>query len=228
MLAEPDISAAAALLADPTRARFVQALSETRALPASELAAVAGVSNSTASAHLAKLVEGGLLAGERHGRHRYFRLADPTVAAAVEALSLIAPRHPVRSLRESVVAETLREARTCYDHLAGVLGVAVTRALERERTLRANERDYELTRRGEARLSGFGLDVEALRSERRAFARRCLDWSERDYHLAGALGAALAARLFELGWVERRPRTRAITVTPAGRSGLQATFGVRV
>ena len=226
VLAEPDVAAAAGLLADTTRARFVQALSEVKALPASELAAVAGVSNSTASAHLAKLVAGGLVASEPHGRHRYFRLADPAVAAAVEALSLIAPRRSVRTLRESVVTEALREARTCYDHLAGALGVGLTQALEQERALRPDGRDYQVTRHGERRLRELGVDVAALRSERRAFARRCLDWSEREFHLAGAVGAALAERLFELGWLERRPGTRAVRITSAGRADLRKQFGL--
>lgn len=219
MLADADVAVPAALIGDPTRAAFLQALVDATALPAGELARRARVSPSTASQHLAQLVDGGLLAVEPHGRHRYFRLADETVAHALEALSLLAPPRPARSLREADAGTALREARTCYDHLAGRLGVAVTEALR----LRELDRAYELTAESERRLAALGV---AASGSRRAFARPCLDWTERRHHLAGALGAALCARLFELGWVERIGSGRAVGLKPAGRRGLASALGV--
>jgi DNA-binding transcriptional ArsR family regulator len=221
-----DVAAAAGLIGDRTRAAFLLALSEAEALPASELAARAEVSAPTASAHLAKLVDGGLVAAEPRGRHRYFRLADPAVADALEALSVIAPTRPVRSLREADRAAGIRAARTCYDHLAGRLGVGLTEALEQRALIARRNGEFVVTERGERELDRLGLDLESLRRGRRAFARACLDWSERRYHLAGALGAAIAGRCFELGWIERRGNGRAVAVTSAGQAELQRRFGL--
>src|SRR5438034_1199453 len=160
MSADADVAAAASLLADPTRASFLLSLTEVDALPATELASRARVPASTASGHLAKLMEAGLVAVERQGRHRYFRLADPAVARALEALAVIAPERPARSLREAAVGEAVREARTCYDHLAGRLGVAVADALIRDGVLSAENGDYVV--RDPSRLVSLGIDVEEL------------------------------------------------------------------
>jgi DNA-binding transcriptional ArsR family regulator len=214
-----DIAAPASLIGDPTRAAFLLALSEKDALPASDLARRAGVSNPTASIQLGKLVSAGFLSVERHGRHRYFRLADPAVAQALEALAVIAPARPARTLREANRMDGLREARTCYDHLAGALGVSLLEGLQRKGIL---DSKVELTPSGRSRLHDLGVD---LTPSRRAPTRLCLDWSERRYHLAGAVGAALTRRLFELGWIERHGSGRAVRVTGAGRRGL-ATLGV--
>lgn len=226
MNADVNIAAVAALIADPTRAAFLDELLDGRALPAGELARRAGVTASTASTHLTRLVEGGLVAAERSGRHRYFRLADPTVARALEALAAVAPPKPVRSLRQSEVAAALRSGRTCYDHLAGVLGVKLTLALVDSGALVENGSGYDLTAAGEQRLVALGLDLPLLRKSRRAFASRCLDWSERRYHLSGALGSALLHRFVELGWLKRADASRAVRVTPEGRGGLLAAFGI--
>jgi len=223
--ADVDVASPAALIGDPTRAAFLLALSETEALPASALARHAGVSNSTASVQLGKLVAGRLLEVERHGRHRYYRLRDPAVAQAIEALAVIAPTRAVASLRDANRAEGIQLARTCYDHLAGALGVALLDALLKSRAVVPSGSDLELTRRGLGRLVSLGVDVEGPRRSRRAFARLCLDWSERRYHLAGALGAALTKRLFELDWIERAGPGRAVRVTSAGRAGF-GTMGL--
>jgi DNA-binding transcriptional ArsR family regulator len=225
VLADIDISEPASLIGDPTRATFLMALSEERALPAGELARRAGVTPSTASIQLAKLVDGGLLTVEENGRHRYYSLAEPAIAAAIESLAVIAPRQPARSLKQARIGSDLQAARTCYDHLAGELGVALFDALLRERLL---SRDLEPTRKGARRLGELGVDVEAAADGRRAFARRCLDWSERRDHLAGALGATIANRFFELGWIERTRSSRAVRVTEAGRTGLERELAVRV
>lgn len=222
-----NIAAVAELIGDPSRAAMLNALLDKRALPAGELAACAGISPQTASTHLARLVKGGLLTLKPHGRHRYYTLASSDVAHALEALALIAPPAPVRSLREAVIAERMREARTCYDHLAGKLGVGLTEALERREILYLleEEKRYQLTETGREMLIQFGIDVERLQRLRRAFARPCLDWSERRYHLAGALGAALMERLFHLRWIERLPGSRALRVTEAGKQGLVQLLG---
>jgi DNA-binding transcriptional ArsR family regulator len=248
MYGDADISVPAALLSDPARARVLLALADGRALPASMLAAEAGVAASTASEHLAKLCAAGLLSVEAHGRHRYYRIADLRVIAAVEALAEIAPRAEVRSLRQGTRANALRRARLCYDHLAGQLGVALMAALvaggalgggdgayhpETAGTDRlsapGHDVGYKLTSRGAALIGDFGVDLAGLRAMRRPLIRYCLDWTEQRHHLAGALGAGLARRLFELDWVCRAPAAgRAVRLTDEGRAGLASAFGVRL
>ncbi|WP_280381624.1 ArsR/SmtB family transcription factor, partial [Nocardia wallacei] len=199
-----DIAAVGALLADATRARIVTTLADGRALPASVLAAESGVAASTASEHLTRLVEGGLLTVERSGRHRYYRLANREVAVAIEALAVLAPTRPVRSLRESTRAAALRRARSCYDHLAGRLGVAVTealldrRALERTDGIPGTERaqhdpisaplpdhPYRLGPNAEPLFTELGVDLTAARHTRRPLLRFCVDWSEQRHHHSG-------------------------------------------
>src|ERR671936_3170631 len=206
---DADLAAVGGLLAGPARARTLAALGDGCSLPASALAAEAGVAPSTASGHLARLVDGGLLAAESRGRRRYFRLHGPEVAEALEAIARIAPREPVRSLRQATRADALRAARTCYDHLAGRLGTALMDALLE----RGFVRDEHVTPAGVEKLARLGVDLDSIPGRRPLF-RSCLDWSERRPHAAGKLGAALAARAFELGWVERLDGTRAVRVTP--------------
>jgi len=223
-----DVAAAAALIGEPTRAVLLLALIEEATLPASELAARARVAASTASEHLARLVAGGLIVGERQGRHRYYRLADPAVATAVEALSAIAPEMPVRALREAAIGEAIRYARTCYDHLAGRLGVELTSSLERDHVLILKGDSYSLGRAARTRLAEIGIDLGELEQQRRTLVRPCLDWSERRRHVAGALGAVLARRLFELEWLRTRNGNRSVEVTPLGQARLLAEFGVEL
>jgi DNA-binding transcriptional ArsR family regulator len=226
MDADADVAGIASLLADQARVAMLDALLDGRALSAGELARCARVTAPTASAHLRRLLDGGLLAVQAQGRHRYYRLAGPAVAEAMEALSVIAPRRPVRSLRQSQQAQALRFARTCYDHLAGAVGVAVADALVRAGALRpVGDRDYDLTAHGEQLLGGLGVDVAELRRQRRAFARCCLDWTERTPHLSGALGAALLVRLLNLGWLVRGRMPRGLVLTDPGRDGLLRAFG---
>ncbi|MEV5241381.1 winged helix-turn-helix domain-containing protein [Streptomyces cinnamoneus] len=243
---QTDIARAAALIADPSRARILKALCDGRALPAGALAREAGVSAPTVSAHLAKLVEGGLVTAVREGRHRYYRLAGPDISSALEALALIAPPLPVTSLRESSVANALHRSRTCYDHLAGQLGVALMRALIDREVLTGHDgvhrpeeavRDrpsayghdsaYRLTGSGRAELLSFGVDPDRLPSRRPAI-RYCVDWSEHQHHLAGALGAAITARLFGLGWLRYGVSPRVVHLTEPGADGLLRTFGLAV
>jgi len=226
MLDGPYIAEVAALIGDPARANMLLALKDEGALTASELSHIAGVSPQTASGHLAKLTRAGLAGVERQGRHRYFRLANAGVADALEALMGLsvkaAPRHRPPGPRD----EALRFARSCYDHLAGRLGVALTWSLVEQGGLRALDDGFALTGRGERAFSNFGLELEALRQGRRPLTRRCLDWSERRPHLGGALGAAVMARAETLGWIERRRSGRAMLLTEAGRDGFSQVFGL--
>ncbi|HVW45910.1 MAG TPA: metalloregulator ArsR/SmtB family transcription factor [Solirubrobacterales bacterium] len=215
-----DIAAAAALMADPSRAAVLTALTDGRALPPSELAEVAGVSRSTMSEHLAKLHAAGFLAVERGGRNRYYRLAAPEVAAAVEALAALAPRTPVRSLRQANRAGALGAARTCYGHLAGRLGVAITDALVDRGLVEREAEVFLLTDPGAA----FLLDLGIERPPRAGKA--CNDWSERRPHLAGKLGVALTSRLFELDWIRRTDRPRAVQLSEEGSRELAARLGI--
>jgi DNA-binding transcriptional ArsR family regulator len=222
---DANIAAVASLLGDPARATILMALSDGRTLPAGELAQLAHVAPSTASSHLSKLLEGGLIEVESWGRHRYYRVAGPEVVGVIEALSLVSPAKPVRSFRQSREAEAVRFARTCYDHLAGFLGVKFTRSLVKQDVLKELEDGYEVTEEGLSHLREFGVDLSG-RKERIRFAPAHIDWSERYRHFAGPLAKATTSRLFELGWIARTPSSRAVRITEAGRRGLQEYFGL--
>jgi DNA-binding transcriptional ArsR family regulator len=217
----------AALIANPARARMLDALFDGEAHSAGSLAAHGGITQSTASTHIDALVAGGLVVEERRGRQRLLRLAGPNVAHALEALSLIAPTTKARPLRGPDRIANLRAGRTCYDHLAGALGVALTEALVARGGLDLAGTQFTLTPAGEQELRALGVDVDSARAARRAFARACLDWSERRPHLAGALGAALASRLFALGWLVRLPGARSVRLTSAGERELTKRLGLR-
>lgn len=225
MDADRDVAAVAALLADPARARMLTALMDGRARTVKELAYQAGVTPQTASSHLARLLRSGLVAVERQSRHRYFRLAGPGIGQAVEALMAVAPARPPE--RAATGLAGLRLARTCYDHLAGRLGVAVTEALVRRGVLIPRGPEFALSPAGARFLGRLGLDVEGARRERRALARPCLDWSERRMHLAGALGADLARCFATRRWVRRVGDQRTLAVTAEGVRGLRAWLGLR-
>jgi DNA-binding transcriptional ArsR family regulator len=220
---EVDLAAAARLIAEPARAMMLDALLSGQALAAGELARVAGVSAATASEHLARLRAGGLVEVTATGRHRYFRLASPEIAHALEALAVISPARPVRTLRQSRADLAMTFARTCYDHLAGQVGVALHDALVADGALVAGGDGYLVTAAGERRLDALGVDLAGVRTSRRAFARGCLDFTERRQHLAGALGAGVCGRLLELGWFVRRGQgQRSLRLTDTGREPLAA------
>jgi len=208
------------LFGEPARAAILVALLDGRARTAGELALTGNISAQSASGHLAKLTAGGLLAVRSQGRHRYYELANADVAHALEATgSLGAQRaNGGDSHVPARLANTdIRMARSCYDHLAGVIAVDLARRMESSGAIRAcGEWEYELGRNGQKFFGGLGVDADAVRRGRRAFARRCLDWTERKPHLAGALGAALFARLVELGWVARKRDSRVVRVTHLG------------
>ena len=221
----PGLSRIGALLADPGRAAMLWALMDGSARPAGELTMIAGLSPSAASAHLARLTDGGLLALEVRGRHRYFRIASADIAASIEALANVAqvsaPQRPApRPVR--TVPTDMRYARTCYDHMAGELSVRVFERLVGRGLLSLKGTSLEATSDGAARFADWGIDVSAQRSRRRRFACTCPDWSERRPHLGGALGAALLDSWAARGWVERTERPRILRITPAGHRHFDA------
>lgn len=219
MPADPNVAQTAALIGDPTRAAMLAALLGGQTLTASELAHRAGVSPQTASTHLARLLAGKLVRVEATGRHRYYQLASPQVARVLETLATIAAPAPITSLRQSESARTLRFARTCYDHLAGTVGVALTERLV-ERDIIANVGEtYQVTVAGMAWLEHCGINPARVLSSRRVAARACLDWSERRYHVAGAFGAVLGEWLLDQGWFSRVQNSRALRLTAAGQAG---------
>jgi DNA-binding transcriptional ArsR family regulator len=225
---DPDVAAVAALIGEPTRAAMLLALLDGRRLSAGELARRGGVSAPAASAHLAKLVAGGMLVVEPAGRRRLYRIARSEVGDVMERLAALAPPPRIVALGQNTVAANLRHARSCYDHLAGKLGVAVTDALVARRALVAEGTEgYRLTASGRRFLVRLGVDVGAVEEKRRVFARQCVDWSERRPHLAGALGAAVRERFLARGWVTPSPSSRALRLTRAGSDALEAFFALR-
>ena len=225
---EPNIAEIAAVIGDPGRAAMLFALLGGQALPASDLAARASVSPQAATAHFKKLIAAGLLVDETIGRHRFFRLASPDVAHAIEALTAIAKPARIAALPQHEEMQRLRVARSCYDHLAGRLGVAVTDALTERNIVRIREREFDVTRKGIPFFEELQIDLADLRSQRRAFSKVCLDWTERRPHLAGSLGAAVLHHFVEHGWVLRNKRDRSLAITPAGHRELRVVFGVQL
>lgn len=243
---DADIAGVAVLFGEPSRARILTALADGRALPASVLASETGLSAAATSAHLSKLRNAGLVDMEPSGRYRYYRLASREVAAVIEAMAQIAPTKPIRSLREGTRAHALRVGRTCYDHLAGRLGVAVMAYLLEQGALEANDGISGPQRRASDRLSasvahhpyalgapagtildGLGVDLGELRqaaSASRPLLRFCMDWTEQRHHIAGSLGAAICTAFTANGWITRKTGQRAVALTPAGRSALGDLF----
>jgi DNA-binding transcriptional ArsR family regulator len=228
MTTGPLIAEIAGLVGEPARATMLAALVDGRALTASELAYAARVTPQTASTHLAKLTEAGLIAPSKNGRHRYFRLASPKVIEMLDGIVTVALENRPRYRPLSRQARELSAARICYDHLAGGLSVDLADFFIGHQYIVTGEEAAEITEAGSRFLSDLGIDLAAPGSTRRRFCRLCLDWTERRPHIAGALGAALTRRYFDLGWTERMPHSRAVTVTAAGRCGFRETFGIEV
>jgi DNA-binding transcriptional ArsR family regulator len=225
------ISRIANLLADPARASILRTLIDGSMRPAGELAYAANISAQSASAHLAKLVEGGLLVAEAQGRHRYFRMASADVADAVESLESLSVAVRPRLLRRALPSKSMPiqflHARTCYDHLAGEAAVQVCEGMLKARWLTTEGRDFRVTRLGEKGLSALGVDLAAARGSRRVFARACVDLTQRRPHLGGALGAALLDFYVARNWILRERRSRVVNITPKGRDAFLRLFDAR-
>jgi DNA-binding transcriptional ArsR family regulator len=217
-----DIAAVAVLVGEPARAVMLWSLVDGQARPAGELAFYANVSAQSASAHLSKLVAAEMLKVEGRGRHRYYRIATPEVALAIEAMAALAPSAKAMAVVARGQTPEVKFARTCYDHLAGKVAVEICQAMLGHELLAPSGRDFLVTAKGEQWLSDLGIEVGELRQQRRAFARQCPDWSERQPHVAGALGAALLDTMFRRDWIVRARSARVVRLTTKGRSDLQA------
>lgn len=222
----PDISKIATLLSDRTRSTILLSLMDGSIHPATELAHLAKVKPQTASFHLHKMLEANLVCVEKHGRHRYYKLISSDVAKIIESMLALAPEPPVKSLRDSREKSAIHFARTCYDHLAGYIGVQITNSLIQQGMVKRENLNFDVTPEGIHFFNNLGINLEEQKKKRRAYARCCLDWSERQHHLAGALGNALLERLLELQWIKRMPKTRAIQVTSNGKIQLKKVFGL--
>lgn len=224
MITGPIIAETAALVGDPARATMLWALLDGRTLTATELASAARITPQTASTHLAKLTKAGVLSVARSGRHRHFRLASPAVADMIDALVAVALATRPRYRPLSRQARALGAARICYEHLAGRLAVDLTDWFVARSYVVLDDEAALITRAGVRFLTGFGIALP--RSPRRHVCRLCLDWTERRPHIAGAVGAAITRRYFDLGWMESPKGSQAIVVTPSGRRGFRKTFGI--
>lgn len=225
MKAGPDIALVASLLGDPARANMLTALMSGKALTASELASEAGVTPQTASTHLAKLQQGGLVVQRKQGRHRYFQLTGDDIAEVLEGLMGLAARVGHLRTRTGPKDPALRRARVCYDHLAGDFGVRLFDTLQARGLIAMDGEAVEVTEAGRTFATEFGIDLSSLGGTRRPLCKACLDWSNRRNHLAGALGAALLARIYALGWAKREPDSRIVAFSPAGEKAFAEAFG---
>ena len=223
----PDIASLAAIIGDPARANMLEALMSGMALTAGELAREADVSPSTATAHLARMTEAGLVLMELSGRHRYFRLAGPEVAGALEDLSVLASRMGRLRARPGPRDEAMRNARVCYDHLAGRMGVRLHDAVVAHGLVIATMDGLGMSAAGRARFGAIGLDVSALERKSRPICRACLDWSERRHHLAGSLGAALLQMFLARGWCKCEPASRALVFSADGLRNFEEFLRLR-
>jgi DNA-binding transcriptional ArsR family regulator len=223
---DADLAAVASLIADRHRAQILLTLLGGTPQSGSALAEAAGISRSLASAHLKKLVAGRLVRAQPSGRQQLYSIASEPVADALEILILIAPAGSVRSLTDATRARSLRWARMCYDHLAGAVGVCVTEALIARGFVDEEDGTYRIGAGGAAEFGRFGIDVDRIERRTRPLLRPCMDWSERRYHLAGSLGAALTASFAERGWILTREASRIVTVTEAGQAGLRDWLGI--
>ncbi|AHC18155.1 MULTISPECIES: helix-turn-helix transcriptional regulator [Paenibacillus] len=228
MSTKSNVAMIASLVSEPSRAAILTALLDGRFHTASELAHMAGIKPQTASFHLAKMTEAQVVTVEKQGRHRYFGIQDPEVAQVMESLLSIAPPVPIHSFKHASENEALRLARTCYDHVAGQLGVQLMSFFIQKGILSEDQDGLHITEQGETFFTDFQIDLTQTRHKRRSFSHKCLDWSERRHHLAGALGNAVLDRLFELNWIERLPTTRAIRVTADGKRGFKEIFSIEV
>ncbi|WMT38815.1 helix-turn-helix transcriptional regulator [Paenibacillus sp. D2_2] len=228
MSINPNVAEIVAPLGEKSRATILMSLMDGRFHTASELAYMAAITPQTTSFHLSKLIEASLVHVEKQGRHRYYQLANEEVAGVLESFLAISPPPEVCSLKQSNQVKLLQEARTCYDHLAGKLGVDLTESMLNMDYLEKDNRNFIVTPKGEQFFTDFGIDLGHLKRKRRSFSHACLDWSERHHHLAGALGNELMKRFLDLSWIVQVPSIRAVKVTDQGKEGFKQHFNVSI
>ncbi len=220
---ENQFSRIAALIGDPVRAKILWTLMDRRAYTATELAVFANTTPQNISMHLNKLVKADLLSVESQGRHRYYNYSRADIPYAIEAITNMIPKADL-TVKEGVEEKPIRYCRTCYDHLAGKVGVQVTDSLLKQNLIIKNDDNFEITPGGEKWFSSFGIDINLLKHQKRAFAKPCLDWSERRHHLAGSLGAALLTQMIANDWLRKTKDSRAVVVTGFGKQALFENF----
>jgi len=223
---ENSITHIASLIGEPVRAKILWTLMDGRAYTARELAIGVETTPQNLSMHLSKLLRAGLLSVEAQGRHRYYTFSRAEVADAIEAMANLVPAEEV--VRKDMDAEPISYCRTCYDHLAGKVGVAIMEALLRQKLIVYRDKEMDVTSRGVEWFAELGIDCGEVRQQRRAFAKACLDWTERRHHLAGSLGAALLEKMLEAHWLRRTDRSRAVVLTARGRQALEAHFTIQL
>ena len=222
---ENSIAVIASLIGEPIRAKILWSLMDGRAYTARELAIGVETTPQNLSMHLGKLLRAGLLAVEVQGRHRYYSFSREEVAYAIEAIANLVPAE--QAVRKDTDMAPIQFCRTCYDHLAGKVGVSITEGLLRLKLVVYRDKELDVTPRGVQWFSEWGIDCAELREQRRVFAKPCLDWTERRHHLAGALGAALLEKLMEAHWLRRTAQSRAVVVTAKGRQGLEKQLNIQ-
>jgi DNA-binding transcriptional ArsR family regulator len=224
----PNLSNVASIVSEPSRAAILTVLLDNRFHSAGELAYMARIKPQTTSFHLSKMIEANLITVEKQGRHRYFRIQGPEVAKIMETLLPLSPPAQIRSFNQSTEDKAIRQARTCYDHIAGFLGVQLTDSFIKKGFLTDNNDEFLLSEGGVSFLASLGIDVQEVRKKRRSFSHKCLDWSERRHHLAGALGNVILELFIELNWVKRLPKTRALEITSIGKKAFLDYFSIDV
>jgi len=225
---ETELVRITSLIGDPVRIRVLWYLLDGRRYTATELAVCTNTSPQNISIHLGKLIQAELLQVESHGRHRYYRLAKQDVAYAIEALANLVPDKAAKKTIHTDIDSDILYCRICYDHLAGEIGVRFTDSLFNQNLIALNDKNYDVTKKGNKLFKDFGIDPDTLKKQRRLFAHACLDWSERKYHLAGALGASLLNKMITLDWLRRKKNSRAFIITAKGEKEMYRIFGLTV
>ncbi|EEM68403.1 MULTISPECIES: ArsR/SmtB family transcription factor [Bacillus cereus group] len=223
-----DISKVDLLLRSDSRVHILSYLLDGKAYPASELAHVAKIKPKTATYHLSKMQEEGILSIEKHGKHSYYRIFNSEISKILESLLVISPQEKIKPLRQSSQSSEFRRARTCYNHLGGKLGVAITNSLLDKGYLIKNDLYFHITKTGQEFFKELGIDINEITQNRRIFAKACLDCSEREHHLAGSLGNALLEKLLQLNWIQRVPKSRVIKLTPNGTKKFEQIFSIDI
>ncbi|WP_410982579.1 ArsR/SmtB family transcription factor [Bacillus cereus] len=222
-----NVAKIASLISDTSRATILVQLLDGRPHPATELAHAAKIQPQTASFHLQKLYEAQTIDVEKHGRHRYYKIANHEIAESLKKILYLTPPEPVQSFKQSKESKEIQYAQTCYDHLAGKLGVEITNSLLNNNILIKEDLQFKVSKNGQEFFERFGINLDSLHKKRRFFSKGCLDWSKRQHHIAGALGNAMLERMLELNWITKSSETRAVYITPLEKQKIFNTFLIK-